>query len=215
MNKNYQDNLIRELSLVRQFHMLTSLDKAGPGSAIFPTEKIVAGNNFLESPWRSRSNRHFSQELPATSQIQDIIAKSYGLWCGRRNVSSAGSLYGLEILALSDEICIAFDPPSFSHFLPNPSSSLNQILYHQFSGRYWLISLFGAVERYIARYGVRGYRYLILEAGMALHEIEVLLESRGLSYCIAGGLDEQSLVDCLGLSLTGLLPLISCVAGVP
>lgn len=65
-----------------------------------------------------------------------------------------------------------------------------------------VVLLVAVVERSTAKYGERGYRFALLDAGHAAQNLLLTAEQQHLSAVAVGGFDDDALAGCLGLDGT-------------
>lgn len=206
-------DVVADLHHVLRFHRTSTLDRAGPGLAGTDAGAAAEARRGIDEPWRPPSLRAFTGAPLALADVLALLPACYGVLSGRRNVASAGGLYELRAAVLGHGAAALFDPRGPMRAPLGPFPDVVDVVFHQLSGAFHLVVWLGAPERYVARYGPRGYRYMLLEAGMATQELVRVATGAGLSHCVVGGLDEDGLIDGLGLGLTGWLPLVACAVG--
>src|SRR5262245_9738467 len=69
------------------------------------------------------------------------------------------------------------------------------------------------VERTLAKYGDRGYRYVLLEAGHCAQNLNVAAAALGLGTCNAGGFFDQELADLLTIDTDAEVHLYAVAVG--
>jgi SagB-type dehydrogenase family enzyme len=62
-----------------------------------------------------------------------------------------------------------------------------------------IVLLVGVFERSTAKYGERGYRFTLLDAGHAAQNVLLVAEQQALNACPVGGFDDDALASALGL----------------
>jgi SagB-type dehydrogenase family enzyme len=172
---------------------------------------------------RRRSCRDFVQKEMPLASLSDILANSYGiseilvnpdgLKSYARPVPSGGALYPLEIYiaAQSIEGCgdgvYHYNIPT--HCLepmrhgPSVEELCNHLLNQYFVKAANTVLMFSAVfERTLRKYGPRGYRYVLLEAGHAAQNVCLLATELGLATLCIGGFQDHRLNAHLGLDGT-------------
>ncbi len=177
------------------------------------------------SPLRSvirkrRSCRNFVPGTMPLSQLGDILANCYGTsglienangqLSYSRPVPSAGALYPLEIYVVTQSVGGVGDGVHHYNAVAHSLEQLKagpvmQELGDGLLGQYFLenasaVVLFSAVfERTMKKYGPRGYRYILLEAGHAAQNVCLLTAELGLSSLCIGGFHDHRLNRYLGL----------------
>jgi SagB-type dehydrogenase family enzyme len=145
----------------------------------------------------------------------------------RRSVPSGGGLYPLEV----NLICrhVAGLAPGVYHYHP-PTHSLETMrnadlpkvyLDYLFMGQSDLTSaplllvLSGALHRNCKKYGDRGYRYALFEAGHLMQNINLCASAIGLGSCNIGGFFDVELAGLLGFDFALEVPLYAAAVGKP
>jgi SagB-type dehydrogenase family enzyme len=75
--------------------------------------------------------------------------------------------------------------------------------------------LTAVVERALAKYCDRGYRYLLLEAGHAAQNLELAAAALSLGACDLGGFVDHDITELLDLDGDEEIPLHSVAVGLP
>jgi SagB-type dehydrogenase family enzyme len=191
----------------------------------------------LASLFASRqSTRAFAAGTMALATLSDLLFAAHGvvdiapLETGgaylRRSVPSAGALYPLEIFLLLRDVenledgIYGFDPRS--HALDRLFSRAR--LEEALDAFYTLPFLAGAnaivchaavFGRCQKKYGPRGYRYILLEAGHSAQNLCLAAQERGLATLCMGGFRDSTLNRCLGLREPGEGVVYSVAVGRP
>jgi SagB-type dehydrogenase family enzyme len=142
----------------------------------------------------------------------------------RRAYPSAGGLYPVEvhIAALAcTRLERAFyrydvDHHALSHVAPCPEKgALERMIFADDVGGQAGVAmvLTGVFERTQAKYGERGYRFLLLEAGHVAQNLLLVAQSIGLHAVPIGGFCEDALGDAMGLDPTKESPLYVVLVG--
>lgn len=167
-----------------------------------------------------RSCRDFAARLMPLAQLGDILANAYGvsgiienpdgMTSYARPVPSGGALYPLEIYAATQSIegladgIYHYVTPAHSLEPLKLGSSVNDLGEHLLN-QYFLRSanavvMFAAVfQRALRKYGPRGYRYILLEAGHAAQNVCLLAAELGLASLCIGGFQDHRLNQHLAL----------------
>lgn len=128
----------------------------------------------------------------------------------RRSVPSAGALYPLEIFVLLRNVegiedgIYGFDPRSHALDRLFPRAQVDEALgaFYTFpfitgaNAVFCHVAVFGRCQK---KYGPRGYRYILLEAGHSAQNLCLAAEERGLATLCMGGFKDSTLNRCLGL----------------
>jgi SagB-type dehydrogenase family enzyme len=183
-----------------------------------------------------RSCRRFTDAGLTQLDLATLLATAYGVR-GRlvlgdlefleRPVPSGGGLYPLELyLLLQRGQALA---PGIYHYAPlhhvlEPVRPLE--LPHVFIGDLFMgqpyaadaatiIVMTAVVERSLWKYGDRGYRYILLEAGHVAQNINLVAAAMGLGSLNLGGFFDSDLANLLGLDLEAQVPLYAVAVGWP
>jgi SagB-type dehydrogenase family enzyme len=176
-----------------------------------PRTKHAAG--LVEVIGRRRSERAFAATTLALDDLAEILAGSYGL--GRtisllggvearaRPVPSAGGLYPLELYPLLSRVETVEDGlyhyDVLDHTLERMRARLEPealadavIAAPLIRNANAVVFLSAVFDRTLHKYGARGYRYVLLEAGHVAQNICLLATERGLaSLCVGGFMDAR------------------------
>jgi SagB-type dehydrogenase family enzyme len=167
-----------------------------------------------------RSTRRYAANTMPLVQASSILHAAYGVTGLRhqtaswatwgRSVPSAGGLYPLEIYAATCSVESLAD--SVYHYNPieprlerlagsRPSEVRQAIFYPEFFEHANLLLVFAAVfERSLIKYGPRGYRYVMLEAGHAAQNVWLTAIESGLAALCLGGFHDAAINRALGLN---------------
>jgi len=139
---------------------------------------------------------------------------------GRRTVASAGATYPLELYLVTEG---AADLPRGRYHYEPRGHQLDRLAEAGVGGTFgtlpiqnWVKSapavvvVAAATARTSQRYGSRGERYAIFEAGGAAHSLALAAASLGLGSGVAGAFDDAAVKQALGLpeglEVVALLP---------
>jgi SagB-type dehydrogenase family enzyme len=182
------------------------------------------------------SCRRFAASPIGLGDLATLLATAYGVR-GRvvlveqefleRPVPSGGGLYPLELYVLARNVdgleTGAFHYAALAHavepvrVLPLPEPFLAELFLGQpyaASGAA-IVILTAVVERSLWKYGDRGYRYILLEAGHAAQNLNLMAIALGLGSCNLGGFFDDDLAGLLGLDDESEIPLYGIALGVP
>lgn len=210
-----------DLATVCSLHRTTELGWGGPGFGKPARREPPVATDQVSHV--RRSVRGFGNELPALETIARGLQTSYGEHAAHRAVPSAGAIYGLLLS------CVQRDDPQ----QPEPRARLYQLevdgtlrplgtvpgatvdaaVFTPLAGPHWLVVASAVLEPYVARYSVRGYRYVLLEAGHWAQEIMRVYEAEGLGTVPLGAFDDAAVGELLGGRLTGAVPLYAVAVG--
>ena len=186
---------------------------------------------------RARAScRRFEATPIDVGALATLLAAGYGV-LGRsrfgsmemleRPVPSGGGLYPLEFSVLARHVDGVAAGIHHYHALCHGLEARRDIdlpkplLDYLFMGQGYataapvLIVVSGAFERTLGKYGDRGYRYLLLEAGHAMQNINLCAAALGLGSCNLGGFFDDELGDLLRLEHGVEFPVYAVAIGVP
>jgi SagB-type dehydrogenase family enzyme len=160
-----------------------------------------------------RTSREFGDRSLSLPALAGILHAAYGVTATRgrfayRSVPSGGALFPLELylgVARVDDL-----EPGVYHFDPlrrvleplagTSPDTLGEILLVDVSGRPALTLLIAATfNRNRFKYGLRGYRFALYEAGHVAQNALLACVALGLAALPVGGFFDQQLDDLLGL----------------
>lgn len=135
---------------------------------------------------------------------------------------SAGGLYAVETFLLPRRVAEC-DADVLLHVLRDERAletlwAAPTLVHDAFPSQTWahdaalLIVLAPIVAPYVARYGERGYRFALLEAGAMTHELEIRASRQGLACCVLGGFVDAAISSALDLEL-GEQPVVCLAIG--
>lgn len=144
-----------------------------------------------------------------------------------RPVPSAGGLYPLELYLLIRSV--EGVAPGVYHYavVGHGLEQLREVLVpaslndYLFMGQHYLtpagatLVIAAEVDRTMTKYGDRGYRYLLLEAGHCAQNVNLAATGLGLGTCNIGGFFDQELADLLTVDADVVTPLYGIALGVP
>lgn len=201
----------------RTFHRMTWLGPDGPPRATLRVPPRPPGpREPVPRPPSSRTFGAASADVDATVRAVATRAMVRD-GDGRKAYPSAGALYAVRCFAL---LAHARTVAAVGGAVPVPlgsyrPESLRTATFHQVTGEPSWLLLTGEQGAYESRYGLRGYRYLLLEAG---HAAQCLLEEAGragLATLPVGAFDDEAVADALGLDGTAHVPLYLLATGTP
>lgn len=176
-------------------------------------------SNFLLKRKSIKKTNHIAPQSISFDDIAYILKCCYGTIGDsstdmRRAVPSAGALYPLEIY-----LFLCNDIPHLNKgiyhygvkkdtiepvFLNN---DVRQIIGDTVPEQEWMLKLngficiTGRINDVIGKYGTRGYRYLLLEAGHVGQNITLACTERGIDSLPVGGIDEPKIEDRVGFNI--------------
>lgn len=178
------------------------------------------------------SCRRFRTDPIPLEALSTLLALGYGVDGGAavmqdRPVSSGGGLYPLEVtLLVRAATGLA---PGVHHYVP-AAHGLELVravelprafLTYLFMGQPWVaeagvIAVLSFVgERSLTKYGDRGYRYALLEAGHLMQNLNLAASALGLGCVNLGGFYDDELATLAGIDVEREVPLYCSAIGVP
>jgi SagB-type dehydrogenase family enzyme len=193
-----------------------SVGEAG-GATLLPAP---SASPVIEAAEKRQSCRQFSGARIALTELSDLLHAAYGItgsrtWDNgrrsfRRAVPSAGGLYPLEVYVVCDHVDSV--APGVYHFHARHRAleaylsglriaDLTPVLMRQSwaEGAGALILLAAVFQRTLKKYGPRGYRYVLFEAGHVAQNICLRASEMRLATLCLGGFNDAQLNAALGL----------------
>jgi len=140
----------------------------------------------------------------------------------RRAIPSAGGLFTNEAYLLWRRSCgiqtahLGTESRPLEFLWPTSNDEIRRA----FPGEDWVsqcplvVVITGRLGPSVARYGARGYRFALVEAGAYAMTISLIALEAGLSSCFVGGFDDAALCDLLDLKPhEAEFPLVSVAVG--
>lgn len=222
----YHENSKLRPNLTPQLPRTFAQGQANP--ALVQPKKYPHAPSFALPPWeqadwepsplakwvaKRRTHRKFeSRAIPMTS-LAAILNCAYGLADSphqRRHVPSAGALFPLEIYtALNYSVT---PPPGLYHYDPGcqalaqlNANEPSKMLAHSFldgadiSAAPLVVVIAAVFGKTTTKYGDRGYRYILLEAGHVAQNIALAAVALGLATFPVGGFYDDEINACFGL----------------
>lgn len=199
---NDSDQFINEeISTVFDIHRILSLGDSGPHFNTASWLSPQYSHAKVDSIRRPPSTRHFNAEQSIdSSQISEILQSALRMDnAGRSELVSAGNIRGVAAKAFcstTGEITDQYTRvPGEAFAAQNQISALG---FNQFTGSYWFVVIYARPLAYCRKYGVRSYRYMLIEAG---HLGQLLLEKAvklGLGCCPAGAFNDGLVEKLIG-----------------
>lgn len=182
------------------------------------------------------SCRAFLEDGIALEQLGSVLYSAYGavalselgpLELVDRPVPSGGGLYPLELYLIVR--AVAGVDPGVYHYAPltclleqlRDSRVPRQLVSYVFMGQPYAADAAAVLvttavpARSVAKYGDRGYRYLLFEAGHVAQNVNLAAAAVGLGACNLGGFFDDELAAVLMLDIEYELPLYATAIGVP
>jgi SagB-type dehydrogenase family enzyme len=211
--------------------------KEYPGAALVALPPPQFPTVALEQAVRERfSCRRFSDSPLELVDLATLLYSAYGIRSSRqvagfevldRLVPSAGGLYPLEPYVLAAGV--ESQPAGIYHY--NPLLHALERLSATLPGRSVVTALFmdqpqagqasavivltAVVERSLRKYGDRGYRYLLVEAGHLAQNLNLTAAALGVGACNLGAFADHDLAALLALDTDVEIPLYAVAVGNP
>jgi SagB-type dehydrogenase family enzyme len=191
----------------------------------------------LEAALRSRmSCRRFSVAPVGQLDLGTLLAAAYGVqgkaYLGElefleRPIPSGGGLYPLELYVLVR--AVGQLEPGVYHYAPLPHALEqlrrqplpSELTTHLFAGQAFVsdaaavVVVTAVIPRSLHKYGDRGYRYLLMEAGHLAQNLNLVATALRLGTCNLGGFLDDDLAGTLGLDAEEEIPLYGMAIGFP
>jgi SagB-type dehydrogenase family enzyme len=184
---------------------------------------------------RRRSCRLFAEQPLPLAALSTLLHSAYGLGDPYLNgdqtmfdrpVPSGGGCYPLELYVLVRHV--EGIPAGIHHYsarhhalevlgpLPKPEDLETLFLSQPWVAKAHVVVIVAAVaSRLLHRYGDRGYRYLLIEAGHVGQNLALVATASGLGSLSLGGFFDDDVSCMLGLDAAFELPLYGIALGVP
>lgn len=183
-------------------------------------------NSFLYPIQLNRKScRSFSDGKLTVNQLGNICDYAYSI--ARHATPSGGSLFPLKIYCVVvkkqknfDIGYYEYDAENNNLVLYNKKIDLEQLKYCfnddslAFNSPIQII-IAADLDRQSYKYGNRGYRLTLIEAGQVAQNISLYCEEQGLSSCELGGILDIPLANELDLSKSNITPILAIAIGYP
>jgi SagB-type dehydrogenase family enzyme len=180
------------------------------------------------------SCRHFDGGAISLGELGTLLRNAYGV-IGRvrigamehleRPVPSGGGLYPLEVHVIARRV-EGLGAGVF-HFVPQaglvervrevklPDAMVTQLFMNQgyVAGASAIVVLSAAAERSMRKYGERGYRYILFEAGHVAQNVNLACVALGLASLNLGGFFDAYLAELLKVDPERVMPLYAVAVG--
>jgi SagB-type dehydrogenase family enzyme len=148
--------------------------------------------------------------LAGTYGLTRVVALPSGLESPARAVPSAGALYPLELYLLLEQVESLEDGLYHYNVLEHGLEPIQLSVGREAVARYFLaapllenanavVVMSAVFDRTLQKYGPRGYRYVLIEAGHAAQNLCLLSAERNLATLCVGGFVDSGLNRFLGL----------------
>lgn len=174
----------------------------------------------LQTALKNRiSARTFKRNKLSIKKLSEILYFSAGeMEDGRRPYPSSGALYPLEIYILAKK---TLQPGGVYHYyVPNNSLEamfvhkkvdFEKLFFQKWVDKCSLVIVITLNENRILKYGDRGYRYALLEAGHLAQNFSLVANSIGMSSCCIGNFNDRELANLMEIDKIREKP-IYCIA---
>jgi hypothetical protein len=208
-----------EEEIVRQFHLITSLDRQGPLARRY--EETLGAGRFRQACLgvaRARSIREFSASRRITAEeARDAFQACFLMdVLGHCTVPSAGNLQTVRAVLVTSEGEV-MPVTSSLDYSPGPvdRADYSRAIFGQCGGRHCCLALFANPQACVGKYGARAYRYLHIEAGHIIHEAMGIAQRRGWAGCPLGAFDDTFFSRVATYPDDPILPLYLYAVGWP
>lgn len=192
----------------------TSVSPSGPGARVSLPPRTDGEMSLEEALVRRRSVRAFTARPLTLRQVGQLLWAAQGvsdLAGGRRTAPSAGALYPLEVYAAVRNVTAL--PPGVYRYVPG-SHSLERVRagtvaeplaeaalsQRAVAEAPVTLALAADFSRTVRKYGERGRRYVVLEAGHAAQNACLQAVALGLGAVPVGAFSDDSAARALGLA---------------
>jgi SagB-type dehydrogenase family enzyme len=167
-----------------------------------------------EAIQQRRTIRRFAQKPLSQEQVGQLLWAAYGITDARglRSAPSAGALYPLDVYLVVGERQVRDLAAGVYHYRPEshalaargrgdrrPAVARSCLHQQWLAEAPILLIITGEYRRCQVKYGQRGVRYTLLEAGHVGQNIFLQAESLGLGAGIVGAFEDDGLAQALGL----------------
>lgn len=191
------------------------------GYPIVELPRVLASHSvsLFEAISNRQSIRHFTPRPLSLEEMTMLLHYAYGVTRDNsgtplprsfRAVPSGGALYPLELYVHS--ACITGLQPGLYHFNP-AGNHLRHLINADLStaiseafiqpeiglGASAIVFLTAVFERSLFKYGDRGYRFILLEAGHVAQNLNLVATGLGLGCLNIGGFFDREIDDLLGI----------------
>ena len=238
LDTNRRDVIIY-LCKLAAFLGLTSLHPAGWAAAGAKTEhgevsmKLpppkMKGTISLEQAIRQRRTvRGFASRALDVNQVSQLLWAAAGITGGRgfkRAAPSAGALYPMDLFVVAGQsgvqqldAAVYHYQPQGHHLVAGAEGDLRQAVARAALGQMWMatapvnVVITAEYHRVTRKYGNRGVRYAMIEAGHIGQNLFLQAEALGLKAGIVGAFDDKKLAERLSLP-TAYEPLLVMPVG--
>jgi SagB-type dehydrogenase family enzyme len=189
----------------------SDVEELPPGGRTVPLPDVETPSALADLIGRRSSCRDFEAKALALDDLAGLLAGTYGLTgtlpapggveMSTRAVPSAGALYPLELNLLLRDVepledgVYRYDPTEHALELRRPHVALATVAEFMIAAPALentnaIVFITAVFDRTMHKYGQRGYRYILFEAGHAAQNLCLLATERGLgALCVGGFMD--------------------------
>jgi SagB-type dehydrogenase family enzyme len=204
---------------------------------LFPLPSVSSPRmSIAEIVEKRHSCRDFANASINLSDLSVLLNGSYGVKGTKtfetieffeRPIPSGGGLYPLELYLVVNKVenipqgvyHYAIYPPVLEQIYPLAFSKLymSQLFMNQpyVAESSAVLIATSYVERNMHKYGDRGYRYILFEAGHLFHHINLLATALGMGTLNLGGFFDDEVANLLKINSEDEIPLYAMAIGVP
>jgi SagB-type dehydrogenase family enzyme len=224
------------------FNQLTpGIDETPEGGKEYPNAPFIrlpepgeVGMSISDAIDRRASSRDFAPDALNPQELSTVLHHAIGilgqtllghLELARRPAPSPGGMYPLELYLIARNVA-GVDPGTY-HFQPVghgleqvrdaiPPPALHGYL---FMNQPYVVEasvtlvMTAVFERSLKKYGDRGYRYALIEAGHVAQNISLVCAALGLAGCPLGGFFDIEVAQLLKLDIARELPIYAFALG--
>ncbi len=183
------------------------------GNVKLPEPTIDGAVSLEQAIKRRRTERSFSEEALTAAQLSQLLWAAQGVTEDggvKRAAPSGGALYPMDVYAVIGDGCVETLSEGVYHYEPEghaltrgvKTDRRNQLAAAAL-GQTWMarapVNLVITAEyaRICSKYGDRGVRYAMIEAGHVGQNIFLQAEALGLSAGIVGAFRDREVIECL------------------
>ena len=192
-----------------------TLKQKGSGEMRLAEPKLDGTLSLERAIHRRRTIRSFDKKILTIEQLSQLLWSAQGITEERgfkRAAPSAGALYPMDIYGAVGKDCVEKLAPGVYHYEPaNHSVSLvregdlRRDIAIAALGQMWISDapltflITAEYSRIMVKYGQRGIRYAMIEAGHIGQNIFLQSQAIGLGSGIVGAFDDEKLIQVMGI----------------
>ncbi|MGG3662503.1 SagB/ThcOx family dehydrogenase [Bacillus gobiensis] len=191
------------------------------GVSLLPPLELTL--NLGEAMKNRKSLRNFQDSFLKEQHLSTLLWSMYGFTEIGRTLPSAGGVYPLNIYLMLLKEISGFDQGIYE-YLPEEHSlrivttrklKIESLLYThhiEYKNASVFVVICGDINSIGSRYLDRGYRYLLIEAGLSAQNAELAATSLNISSILLGGINEEEISEAFQLE-SNTLVLLGMVIG--